>query len=52
MIEITKSEAEILTELIELSIFDIIRDDTGIDNVDWLSDIMSVYRKCKAGEQE
>ena len=40
MIEITKSEAEVLTELIELSIFDIIRDDTGIDNVDWLSDSM------------
>ena len=52
MIKITESEAETLVDLIESSIFDIIRDDTGIDNIEWLSDIMSVYSKCKAGEQE
>ena len=52
MIKITESEAESLADLIESSIFDIIRDDTEIDNIEWLSDIMSAYRKCKAGEQE
>ncbi len=52
MIKITESEAETLADLIESNIFDIIRDDADIDNIEWLSDIMSVYRKCKAGEQE
>lgn len=52
MIEITKSEAESLMDFIETSIFDSIRDDVNIDSIEWLCNIMSVYKKCKEREQE
>ena len=52
MIEITKSEAEVLTDLIELYLFDIIRNDEDIDNINWLAHIISVYEKCKKGGAE
>ena len=50
MIEITKDEAVALIDLIELNIFDIIRNDENIDGVDWLCNIMAIYKKCKTGE--
>lgn len=50
MIEITKGEAELLVDLIEMNIFEIIRNDPNID-VEWLENIMAIYKKCKAGEQ-
>ena len=49
-IEITKDEAVALIDLIELNIFDIIRNDENIDGVDWLCNIMAIYKKCKTGE--
>lgn len=49
MTEITKSEAKVLTELIEMNLFDIIRKDEEIDNIEWLAAIMSIYEKCKEG---
>lgn len=49
MIEITKDEAVALIDLIELNIFDIIRNDENIDGVDWLCNVMSIYKKCKTG---
>ena len=52
MIEITKDEAESLVDLIETNIYDNIREDPDIDGVGWLCNIMSGYKKCKAGEQE
>ncbi len=52
MIELTKVEAEVLTDFIELNLFDIIRKDEEIDNIEWLAAIMSVYEKCKGGGTE
>ena len=52
MIEITKSEAESLMEFIETNIFDIIRNDEYIDNINWLTNIMSVYMKCKNAKKK
>ena len=52
MTEITKSEAKVLTELIEMNLFDIIRKDEEIDNIEWLAAIMSIYEKCKEGGAE
>ena len=52
MTEITKSEATVLTELIEMNLFDIIRKDEEIDNIEWLRVIMSIYEKCKEGGAE
>lgn len=52
MIELTKEEAEVLTDLIELYLFDIIRKDDEIDNINWLAIMMSIYEKCKGGGAE
>lgn len=49
MIEITEVEAETLVDTIERYIYDIIRDNEDIDNINWLANIMSVYEKCKNG---
>ena len=49
MIEITEAEAETLVDTIEMYIYDIIRDNEDIDNINWLANIMSVYEKCKNG---
>lgn len=49
MIEITEVEAETLVDTIETYIYDIIRDNEDIDNINWIANIMSVYEKCKNG---
>lgn len=49
MIEITEIEAETLVDTIERYIYDIIRDNEDIYNINWLANIMSVYEKCKNG---
>lgn len=49
MIEITEVEAETLVDTIERYIYDIIRDNEDIDNINWIANIMSVYEKCKKG---
>ena len=51
MIEITKDEAESLADFIEVNIFDIIRNDPDIDSIEWLENLMAVYKKCKIGEK-
>lgn len=51
MIEITKDEAESLADFIEVNIFDIIRNDPDIDSIEWLENLMAVYKKCKTGEK-
>ena len=51
MIELTRKEADVLMDLIELHLFDIIRNDEEIDNINWLAHIMSVYEKCKGGAE-
>lgn len=49
MIEITEVEAETLVDTIERYIYDIIRDNEDIDNINWIANVMSVYEKCKNG---
>lgn len=46
-ITITKDEAESFVNLIDDSFFGIIRADETIDNVEWASNILSLYRKIK-----
>lgn len=53
IIEITKDEAESLVDLIECNLFNIIRNDLDIDNMNWLCNICSVFKKLqKDGESE
>ena len=47
MVELTKIEAGAIANLIELNIFEIIRNDTDIDNIEWLCAVMEVYKKCE-----
>ena len=49
MIDLTKTQCKNLAELLEWNIFEIIRNDTDIDNIDWLVDMMDSYRKLKEG---
>lgn len=46
-IELTKLQCENLAEFIELNIFNMIRDDTDIDGIGWLADIMDAYNKLR-----
>ncbi len=47
MVTLTNDEVTSLLDLIESNLFDVIRNDVEIDNVDWLANIMSIYAKCK-----
>lgn len=51
MIDLTKSQCKNLAEIIQWNIFDIIRNDTDIDNIDWLVDIAEAYKKLKEGAE-
>jgi len=42
---VSKGEAYSISEYIDLSIFNHIRNDTDIDNVRWLINIVGVYKK-------
>lgn len=46
MIEITSSEATSLRDFIEFNLLDVIRNDTDIDSLLWVYNILNVYRKC------
>lgn len=43
--KLTSSEAVILAEFIEMNLLDNIRNDTEIDNMDWLIEMVHVYEK-------
>ena len=47
MINLTKSQCKNLAELLEFNIFEIVRNDTDIDNINWLVDLMDAYTKLK-----
>ena len=44
-IELTESQCINLAEFIELNIFGFIRNDEEIDNINWLTDMIYVYKK-------
>ena len=47
IIDLKESQCINLCDFIELNIFDYIRNDTDIDNIDWLVDMMEIYQKLK-----
>ena len=49
IIDLTKSQCENLCDFIEVNIFEYIRNDTDIDNINWLIDMMETYQKFKGG---
>lgn len=51
MVDLTKSQCGNLCEFIEFNIFEYIRNDTDIDNIDWLVDMIEAYQKLKGGAE-
>lgn len=51
IIDLTESQCKNLCYFIEFNIFEYIRNDTDIDNIDWLVDMMEAYQKLKGGAE-
>lgn len=47
MVDLTRSQCENIADFIELNIFDFIRNDIEIDNMDWLCDMADAWKKLK-----
>lgn len=47
MVELTRSEAESLFEILETHLIEIVRDDEEIDNLNWLYNILVIWKKCR-----
>ena len=51
-VSLTKSQVENLIEFFELCFIDQIRNDTEIDNMDYMVDMINVYAKLKEANKE
>ena len=51
MVDLTESQCRNLCEFIEFNIFEYIRNDTDIDNIEWLIDMIEAYQKLKDGAE-
>lgn len=51
MVELTESEASSLCDYLELHFIQNVRDDTDIDSMLWLDNMMSIWRKCGGRKQ-
>ena len=51
MVELTESEASSLCDYLELYFIQNVRDDTDIDSMLWLDNMMSIWRKCGGRKQ-
>ena len=49
IIDLTESQCKNLCDFIEFNIFEYIRNDTDIDHIDWIVDMMEAYKKLKGG---
>lgn len=47
-IELTKSQCASLCDLIEVHLIDIIRNDTDIDNINWVRNILDAHKVFEA----
>lgn len=47
-IALNRGEIESLLDWMECHLIQDIRDDEDIDSMEWLSNMMSIYNKCKA----
>lgn len=48
MVILSKQYCTALVDLLECNLFDVIRNDPSIDNIEWLADICGAYREMKA----
>lgn len=52
MVTLDKDQARNIAEMIEWHIFDQIRSDAEIDNINWLCDMVHIYEKCRQEESK
>lgn len=52
MIDLTRAEAAAVAQMIEFNIFDSIRNDPGIDNLQWLVAMVHAWEKLDAASRE
>ena len=52
MNELTRAEAAAVAQMIEFNIFDSIRNDPGIDNLQWLAAMVHAWEKLDASSRE
>lgn len=45
-ITITSSEAVSVADFIQLNLIDVIRNDLEIDSIEWIYNLINVYKKC------
>lgn len=50
MVTLDKDEARNIAEMIEWHIFDQIRADPDIDNIEWLCNMVHLYERCRREE--
>ena len=43
-VELTKAQCESLIDYIEINLFDVIRNDTDIDSIEWLQNLLDAKR--------
>lgn len=51
-IEFTKSQIDNLVEFIEWNFIDVVRKDEGIDNIDYIIDMMEALKKLRVAANE
>ena len=49
---LTQDEAISLADFLEIHLIDDIRNDTDIDSLEWLANMISIYKKCKVANDE
>lgn len=52
MSELTKDERESLIDFIEAVFIDYVRSNSDVDNIYWICNVCSAYRKLKEGGEE
>lgn len=52
MENLTKGECRLLKDFIEYNVFDMIRKDEYIDNINWLVELIDIYNKLKENIKE
>ena len=51
MVELTDSEASSLLDFLDLGFIQYIKEDTDVDSMLWLDNMMSIWRKCGGRKQ-
>jgi len=50
-VELTESEAASLLDYLEINFIQNVRDDTDLDSMLWMDNMMSIWRKCGGRKQ-